>query len=122
MNRSPFAPPPGAAARFPSGWRARLARDPLPNLLREGPPSLSARIRRELIDDDEAPRDGEVLAFPDVKAFLKKQTKKGDFPAKPAEKALGSDRVASTLATCRALERLAELGLGSEQPAVMSAA
>jgi hypothetical protein len=122
MNRSPFAPPPGAAARFPSGWRARLARDPLPNLLREGPPSLSARIRRELIDDDEAPRDSEVLAFPDVKAFLKKQTKKGDFPAKPAEKALGNDRFASTLATCRALERLAELGLGSEQPAVMSAA
>jgi hypothetical protein len=122
MNRSPFAPPPGAAARFPSGWRARLARDPLPNLLREGPPSLSARIRRELIDDDEAPRDAEVLAFPDVKAFLKKQTKKGDFPAKPAEKALGNDRFASTLATCRALERLAELGLGSEQPAVMSAA
>jgi len=122
MNRSPFAPPPGAAARFPSGWRARLARDPIPNLLREGPPSLSARIRRELIDDDEAPRGSDVLVYPDVKAFLKKQSKKGDFPAKPPEKALGSDKFASVLATCRALERLAEFGLDASEPAVRAAA
>src|SRR2546423_947150 len=53
MNRSPFVPPAAAAApRFPSGWRARLTRDPIPLLLREGPPALAARVRRELIDDD----------------------------------------------------------------------
>jgi len=122
MNRSPFAPSATAAARFPSGWRARLARDPIPTLLREGPPSLSARIRRELIDDDEAPRGAEVLAFPDVKAFLKKQGAKGDFPAKPLEKGLGSEKFASVIATVRALERMAELGLDSGEKAVTQAA
>jgi len=90
MNRSPFTPTIGTTARFPSGWRARLARDPIPALLRGGPPSLTARVRRELIDDDEAPRGAELLVYPDVKAFLKKQGPKGEFPAKPAEKALGS--------------------------------
>jgi len=122
MNRSPFAPSPAVAARFPSGWRARLARDPIPALLREGPPSLSARIRRELIDDDEAPRGTELLAYVDVKAFLKKQGTKGDFPAKPIEKALGSDKFASVIGTVRALERLAELGLDTSEAPVAKAA
>lgn len=122
MNRSPFAPSPAVAARFPSGWRARLARDPIPALLREGPPSLSARIRRELIDDDEAPRGAEVLAYTDVKAFLKKQSKKGDFPAKPLEKGLGSEKFAAVVATMRALERMAELGLDAKESAVAQAA
>jgi hypothetical protein len=122
MNRSPFVPTAAAAARFPSGWRARLARDPIPTLLREGSPALAARVRRELIDDDEAPRGAEVLAYPEVKAFLKKQGKKGEFPAKPAEKALGPDKFAATLATLRALERMAELGLDSTTAAVASAA
>ena len=45
----------GAPTRFPSGWRARLGRDPMPILLREGTPALVARVRRDLIDDDEAP-------------------------------------------------------------------
>jgi hypothetical protein len=122
MNRSPFAPSAQVAARFPSGWRARLARDPIPTLLREGSPSLAARVRRDLIDDDEAPRGADVLAYADVKAFLKKQGRKGEFPAKPAEKALGPERFASVLATLRALERLAELGLDAELPAVANAA
>lgn len=122
MNRSPFAPPAATTARFPSGWRARLARDPIPILLREGPESLAARVRRDLIDDDEAPRGAELLGYPDVKAFLRKQGKKGEFPAKPAEKALGSDKFASVLATLRALERLAELGLDVTVPAVAAAA
>jgi len=122
MNRSPFAPSPAVAARFPSGWRARLARDPIPALLREGPPSLSARIRRELIDDDEAPRGAELLAYADVKAFLKKQGTKGDFPAKPLEKALGADKFAAVIGTVRALERLAELGLDANEAPVAKAA
>ena len=121
MNRSPFAPSAAAAARFPSGWRARLARDPIPTLFARALP-LSARIRRELIDDDEAPRGAEVLAFADVKAFLKKQGAKGDFPAKPLEKSLGSEKFASVIATVRALERMAELGLGSGEKAVTLAA
>jgi len=122
MNRSPFAPSPAVAARFPSGWRARLARDPIPALLRDGPPSLSARVRRELIDDDEAPRGAEVLVYADVKAFLKKQSKKGDFPAKPLEKGLGPEKFASVIATVRALERMAELGLDAKESAVELAA
>lgn len=122
MNRSPFAPPAAVTPRFPSGWRARLARDPIPTLLREGPASLTARVRRDLIDDDEAPRGDELLAYPDVKAILKKQGRKGEFSAKPAEKALGPEKFATVLATLRALERLAELGLDASLPAVASAA
>jgi hypothetical protein len=122
MNRSPFAPPAGPTPRFPSGWRARLARDPIPILLREGPASLTARVRRDLIDDDEAPRGSELLAYPDVKAFLKKQGPKGAFPAKPAEKALGPEKFATHLATIRALERMAEFGLDVSIPAVAAAA
>jgi hypothetical protein len=123
MNRSPFAPPASATPRFPSGWRARLARDPIPTLLREGPASLTARVRRDLIDDDEAPRGAELLAYPDVKAFLKKQGSRGEFPAKPTEKALGPEKFATVVATVRALERLAELGLDVDTaPAVAAAA
>ena len=122
MNRSPFTPTAGATARFPSGWRARLARDPIPTLLRGGPPSLTARVRRELIDDDEAPRGAELLVYPDVKAFLKKQGPNGEFSAKPAEKAVGPEKFATVLATVRALERLAELGLDVSVPAVSAAA
>src|SRR3569623_2054288 len=122
MNRAPFAPSPAVAARGPSCGRARLAREPIPALLREGPPSLSARVRRELIDDDEAPRGTEVLAYADVKAFLKKQSKKGDFPAKPLEKGLGSEKFASVVATVRARERMAERGLDAQEDAVAQAA
>src|SRR3569833_969170 len=122
MNRSPFAPSPAVAARFPSGWRARLARDPIPALLRVGPPALSARVRRVLIYDYVAPRGAEVLAYADVKAFLKKQSKKADFPAKPLEKGLGSEKFASVVATVRALERMAELDLDAQKDAVAQAA
>ena len=99
-----------------------MARDPIPSLLREGPPSLTARVRRDLIDDDEAPRGAELLAYPDVKAILKKQGSKGDFPAKPAEKALGPEKFATVLATLRTVDRLAELGLDASVPAVAAAA
>jgi hypothetical protein len=122
MNRSPSAPPTGAAPRLPSGWRARLARDPIPILLREGPPALAARVRRDLIDDDEAPRAPEVLEYAEVKAFLKKQGKSGEFGPRPAERALGPDKVAAAVSSIRALERMAELGLDREQPTVTRAA
>jgi hypothetical protein len=122
MNRSPFAPPAPPTPRFPSGWRARLARDPIPILLREGPASLTARVRRDLIDDDEAPRGTELLAYPDVKSFLKKQGPKGAFAARPPEKALGSEKFASVVATIRGLERMAEFGLDLAVPGVKAAA
>ena len=121
MNRLTPAPP-AAPPRFPSGWRARLARDPVPILLREGSPGLVARVRRDLIDDDEAPRGAEVLAYPEVKAFLRKQDKSGAFPAKPPEKTLGPPKFARAVATLRALERMADLGLDREHDAVSSAA
>ena len=72
MNRLTPAPPPGTPARFPSGWRARLGRDPVPILLREGSEALVARVRRDLIDDEEAPRAAEVLTYAEVKTFLRK--------------------------------------------------
>ncbi len=122
MNRLTPAPPVGAPPRFPSGWRARLGRDPVPILLREGGPALVARVRRDLIDDDEAPGPAEVVTYPEVKAFLKKQEKNGAFPAKPPEKTLGSPRYARAVGTMRALEKMAEYGLGKAHPAVARAA
>jgi len=121
-TRTPFAPTPVNPPRFPSGWRARLARDPIPILLREGSPALVARVRRDLIADDEAPGPDEVAAYPEVKAFLRKQEKKGGFPPKTTEKALGSAKFAACLATLRALDRLTEIGLAFPHPGVAAAA
>jgi hypothetical protein len=122
MSRSPFAPPAGGPTRFPSGWRARLGRDPIPILLREGSPALVARVRRALIDDEEAPGPAEIAVYPEVKAFSRKQEKKGGFPIKAAERAMGSEKFAGAIATLRALDRLTELGLDVTLPGVESAA
>src|SRR5215831_17700820 len=122
MNRLTPANPQGVPTRFPSGWRARLARDPVPILLREGTPALVARVRRDLIDDEEAPRADEVATYPEVKAFLRKQEPSGAFPARPPEKGLGSQKFGRAVATVRALERLADFGLGRGHPAVDKAA
>jgi len=122
MNRLTPVAPPGASPRFPSGWRARLGRDPVPILLREGSRALVARVRRDLIDDDEAPGAEEVLTYPEVKAFLRKQDKSGAFPAKPPEKTLGPARFSRAVAAIRALERMADYGLGASEAPVASAA
>lgn len=124
MNRTSPAPPPAAPSpgRFPSGWRARLARDPVPILLREGSPALSARVRRDLIDDDEAPGPEELVTYPEIKAFLKKQEADGGFAPKLPEKALGSTKFGRAVATIRALERLADYGLHGDHPVVAKAA
>jgi hypothetical protein len=122
MSRSPFAPPTGGPTRFPSGWRARLGRDPIPILLREGSPALVARVRRALIDDEEAPGPVEIAAYPEVKTFLRKQEKNGAFPAKAPERTLGTEKFAQALATLRALERVTELGLDISLPGVRTAA
>lgn len=94
----------------------------MPILLREGSPALVARVRRDLIDDEEAPGPDEVVAYPEVKAFLKKQEASGGFAAKPPEKALGPAKFAHAVATIRALERLADFGLRKQHPAVEKAA
>ena len=121
-NRLPFAPTPANPPRFPSGWRARLARDPIPILLREGSPALVARVRRDLIADDEAPGSDEVAGYPELKAFLRKQEKNGGFLPKTPERALGSQKFAACLATLRALDRLTETGLLLPHPVVKAAA
>jgi hypothetical protein len=122
MNRLTPAPPPGAPPRFPSGWRARLGRDPVPILLREGSDALVSRVRRDLIDDDEAPAAEEILTYAEVKAFLRKQDKQGAFPARPPEKTLGPAKFARAVATLRALERMADYGLRrSEEPVARAA-
>jgi len=122
MNRLTPAPPSGVPARYPSGWRARLARDPVPVLLREGTPALVARVRRDLIDDEEAPGPDEVVTYAEVKAFLRKQEPGGAFPPRPPEKGMGSQKFARAVATLRALERMADFGLGRAHPAVEKAA
>jgi hypothetical protein len=116
MNRPRFFPPsPGSSApRALSGWRARLASDPIPRLLREGSPSVLARVRRDLIDDSEAPTSAEIAEYPEVKALLRKMEKDGSFAAKAVEKALGGPRFAGCLATLRALDRLADFGMRRE--------
>jgi hypothetical protein len=122
MNRLTPAPPSGVPTRFPSGWRARLARDPVPILLREGSPALVARVRRDLIDDEEAPGPEEVASYAEVKAFLRKQEPTGAFPARPPEKGLGSLKFGRAVATLRALERFADYGLFRGQTQVDKAA
>jgi hypothetical protein len=122
MNRLTPVQPPAPPTRFPSGWRARLGRDPVPLLLREGSKGLVARVRRDLIDDDEAPRADEVLTYPEVKAFLRKQDKTGAFSPKPPEKTLGPPRFARAVATVRALERMADYGLRQTEAPVERAA
>jgi hypothetical protein len=121
MNRPSPATPPPSPGRFPSGWRARLGRDPVPILLREGSPALSARVRRDLIDDEEAPGEAELITYPEVKAFLRKQEASGAFPVKLPEKTLGSQKFGRAVAIIRALERFADLGLGRQHPAVAKA-
>lgn len=100
-----------AAPRALSGWRARLARDPIPRLLREGTPAIVARVRRDLIDDSEAPGIAELWDLKEVQAFAKKLGKNGALPPKATDKALGSARFATALSTLRAIDTLADMGL-----------
>jgi hypothetical protein len=112
MNRPRFTPLPSVSpSRALSGWRARLASDPIPRLLREGSPSVLARIRRDLIDDSEAPGLDEVWGYPEVKALVKKIEKDGSFAPKALEKSLGGPEFAAALSTLRGLDRLADLGV-----------
>src|SRR4051812_11314978 len=116
MNRPRFFPPSSgsSAPRALSGWRARLASDPIPRLLREGSPGVLARVRRDLIDDSEAPTPAEIAEYPEVKAVLKKMEKNGTYAPKALEKALGGAKFATCLATLRALDRLADFGMRLE--------
>src|SRR5438067_12279734 len=105
MNRPRFfsSTPSPSAPRALSGWRARLASDPIPRLLREGSPSELARVRRDLIDDSEAPTANEIAEYPEVKAQLRKMEKDGNFAPKALEKSLGGTSFAACLATLRAI-------------------
>jgi hypothetical protein len=118
MNRPRFFPPSSgsSAPRALSGWRARLASDPIPRLLREGSPSVLARVRRDLIDDSEAPTAKEIAEYPEVKSVLKKMDKNGSFAPKALEKSLGGTKFAVCLSTLRAIDRLADFGLRLEGP------
>jgi hypothetical protein len=108
---TPAQPPPRAL----SGWRARLASDPIPRLLREGTPSILARVRRDLIDDAEAPTSDEIAGYPEVKALLRKIEKDGSSAPKAGDKDLGGPKFVKCLATLRTLDRLADLGLRVEE-------
>jgi hypothetical protein len=70
-----------------------------------------ARIRRDLIDDSEAPGIAEIWGYPEVKAIVRKMEKDGSFAARAPDKALGGNSFAAALATLRTLDRLADLGV-----------
>jgi prenyltransferase/squalene oxidase-like repeat protein len=117
MNRPRFFPPSSGGSSAPralSGWRARLASDPIPRLLREGSPGVLARVRRDLIDDSEAPTAKEIAEYPEVKAVLRKMEKSGGFAPKAPDKALGPPKFAAALASLRSIDRLADFGLRLE--------
>jgi len=117
MNRSRLFPTSVSISSPPralSGWRARLASDPIPRLLREGTPSVLARVRRDLIDDSEAPKAHEIASYREVQSVLRKMEKDGSFAPRAPEKGMGSGKFALCLATVRALDRLADLGLRVE--------
>jgi hypothetical protein len=124
MNRpslfAPPAPPAQPPPRALSGWRARLASDPIPRLLREGSPSVLARVRRDLIDDSEAPAAEEIASYPEVKALLRKIEKDGSVAPRTTEKELGSPKFAQCLATLRTLDRLADYGLRVEDKSALA--
>jgi hypothetical protein len=82
--------------------------------LREGSPSVLARVRRDLIDDSEAPSAEEIAGYSEVKALLRKMEKDGSFAPRATERDLGGAKFARCLATVRALDRLADLGLRVE--------
>jgi len=92
-----------------------LASDPIPRLLREGTPSVLARVRRDLIDDSEAPNANEIAGYREVQAVLRKMEKDGSYQPHAPEKGMGSDEFAECLATVRALDRLADFGLRLEE-------
>lgn len=75
---------------------------------------MLARVRRDLIDDSEAPTAEEIAGYPEVKVLLRKVGKDGSFTPRTSEKELGGPKFARCLATVRALDRLADLGLRVE--------
>lgn len=75
---------------------------------------MLARVRRDLIDDSEAPNAEEIAGYPEVKAILRKLEKDGGFTPRATDKELGGPKFARSLATVRALDRLADLGLRVE--------
>ena len=80
----------------------------------EGAPSVLARVRRDLIDDSEAPTAEEISAYPEVKALIRKVEKDGSYAPRASDKEMGGPKFAKCLATLRALDRLADLGLRVE--------
>jgi hypothetical protein len=107
-----------------SGWRARLARDPIPNLLREGTPAIVARVRRDLIDDSEAPAIEDLWKDPEVVALTSLLGKKGSMAPDAVDKELGNTKFAEVLSTVRFIDRLCDIGLsippeGTKKPTAL---
>ncbi len=75
---------------------------------------MLARVRRDLIDDSEAPTADEIAGYTEVKALLRKVEKDGSFAPRASDKELGGPKFSRCLATLRALDRLADLGLRVE--------
>ena len=75
---------------------------------------MLARVRRDLIDDSEAPAAHEIASYREVQAVLRKMESDGSFAPRAPEKGIGSGKFALCLATVRALDRLADLGLRVE--------
>ena len=81
---------------------------------------MLARVRRDLIDDSEAPSAEEIASYTEVKALLRKVEKDGSFAPRTVEKEIGGSKFARSLATIRSLDRLADLGLRVEGKSTVS--
>jgi hypothetical protein len=71
-------------------------------------------VRRDLIDDSEAPAADEIAGYPEVKALLRKVEKDGSFAPRASDKELGGLKFVKCLSTIRCLDRLADYGLRVE--------
>ena len=91
-------------------WRATLFRA----FCAKVRPAFSPGCVAILIDDSEAPSADEIAKYPEVKALLRRMEDDGSFAPKAAEKALGGPKFSRCLATIRALDRLADLGMRLE--------
>ena len=72
---------------------------------------MVARVRRDLIDDAEAPILADILKYPMVKQLLKTQEEDGSFPVPADEERMGSPAFMTAWATLRALDKMADLGV-----------
>ena len=82
----PASPPPVHSRAGVRAWLAIRFRA----YCAKGASSVLARVRRDLIDDSEAPTPDEVAEYPEVKSLVKKIEKDGSFAPRASDKELAA--------------------------------